>query len=192
MLKVRVMIGADVARAVLDFGLPFEDGSVAPPRTTPTSPATPTRSSGVRGTAPTKNRDVGMGYEGQPLESFVDALVAAGYTAPPAPGAQPRPAETLPGPSPRIAALNNLALASRAAGDPCHALDLTRTALALCASQGDRHREAALHSNLADLLHATGRQEEALAHLKQAAAIFAQIGGPEGHLHHEIWKLVEW
>ncbi len=101
-------------------------------------------------------------------------------------------AETLPGPSPRIAALNNLALASRAGGDLGHALDLTRTALALCASQGDRHREAALHSNLADLLHATRQQEEAMAHLKQAAAIFAQIGGPEGHLQPEIWKLVEW
>src|SRR6266545_3645733 len=101
-------------------------------------------------------------------------------------------AETLPDPSARIAALNNLALTSRAAGDLGHALDLTRTALALCASQGDRHREAALHSNLADLLHATGRHEEAMAHLKQAAAIFAQVGGPEGHLQPEIWKLVEW
>jgi hypothetical protein len=187
MLKVRVMIGADVARAVLAFGLPFEDGSVAPPRTTPTSPATPTRSSGVRGTAPPKNRDVGMGYEGQPLESFVDALVAAGYTAPPAPGAQPRPGRDAARPQPA-----DRRLEQPRPRYPCHALDLTRTALALCASQGDRHREAALHSNLADLLHATGRQEEAMAHLKQAAAIFAQIGGPEGHLHHEIWKLVEW
>jgi hypothetical protein len=88
--------------------------------------------------------------------------------------------------------LNNLALTSRAAGDLSHALDLTRTALALCASQGDRHREAALHSNLADLLHASRRHEEAMTHLKHAAAIFAQVGGPEGGLQPEIWKLVEW
>jgi predicted ATPase len=101
-------------------------------------------------------------------------------------------AETLPDPSARIAALNNLALTSRAAGDLGQALDLTRTALALCASRGDRHREAALHSNLADLLHATGQHEEAMTHLKQAAAIFAQVGGPEGRLQPEIWKLVEW
>jgi DNA-binding SARP family transcriptional activator len=101
-------------------------------------------------------------------------------------------AETLPGPSWQIAALNNLALASRAAGDLGRALELAGTALALCAAQGDRHREAALHSNLADLLHATGRHEEAMDHLKQAAGIFAQIGGPGGNLQPEIWKLVEW
>jgi predicted ATPase len=100
-------------------------------------------------------------------------------------------AETLPNPSARIAAMNNLALACRAAGDLGHALDLTRTALALCASQGDRHREAALHSNFADLLQATGQHDEAMAHLKQAAAILAQIGGPGGYLQPEIWKLVE-
>src|SRR5262245_21118671 len=101
-------------------------------------------------------------------------------------------AETLPDPSARIAALNNLALASRSAGDLGRALDLTQTALALCATQGDRHREAALHSNLADLLHATGRHEEAIDQLKLAAAIFAQIGGSDGNLQPEIWKLVEW
>jgi predicted ATPase/DNA-binding SARP family transcriptional activator len=100
-------------------------------------------------------------------------------------------AEALPDPSARIAALNNLALACRAAGDLERSLDLTTTALALCASQGDRHREAALHSNLADLLHAAGRPDQAIAHLKQAATIFAQVGQPE-RLQPEIWKLVEW
>jgi hypothetical protein len=31
-----------------------------------------------------------------------------------------------------------------------------------------------------------------MSHLKQAAAIFAQVGGSEGNLQPEIWKLVEW
>lgn len=48
--------------------------------------------------------------------------------------------------------------------------DLTGAALGLCASQGDRHREAALHNNLADLLHAQGRDEEAMTHLEDDGA----------------------
>lgn len=36
--------------------------------------------------------------------------------------------------------------------------------------QGDRHREAALHNNLADLLHAQGRDGEAMTHLEADAA----------------------
>jgi hypothetical protein len=54
------------------------------------------------------------------------------------------------------------------------------------------HREAALHSNYADLLHATDRAESALEHLKQSAALLTQIGGEEGVRRPEIWKLVEW
>ena len=59
-------------------------------------------------------------------------------------------------------------------------------------SQGDRHHEAALHSNLTDLLHAAGRRDAAIDHLKQAAPIFAEIGAREGGLQAEIWKLTEW
>ncbi len=66
-------------------------------------------------------------------------------------------------------------------------------ALTLCAAIGDRHREAALRNNLADLLHASGQQEAAMAHLKQAVAIFAAVGEPAGVPGQpEIWKLVEW
>jgi hypothetical protein len=48
-----------------------------------------------------------------------------------------------------------------------------------------------LHTNLADLLHAGGQQEEALGHLKEAAQRFAALdaGGPP---RPEIWTLVEW
>jgi DNA-binding SARP family transcriptional activator len=94
-------------------------------------------------------------------------------------------------PGARVAALNNLALVHRGAGRLDLALELTAAALDLCAAQGDRHRQAALHNNLADLLHADGRHDEAMTHLKQAVAIFAEVGEPD-RLQPAIWKLVEW
>ena len=63
--------------------------------------------------------------------------------------------------------------------------------MGLCTSVGDRHREAALRNNLADPLHAGGREEEPMEHLKRAVAIFAEIG-EDGALQPEIWKLSEW
>ncbi len=91
----------------------------------------------------------------------------------------------------QVAALNNLALAHRARGDLAVAVELTEDALSTCATLGDRHREAALHNNLADLLHALGRGEEAMDHLKRAVEIFAEVG-EGGELQPEIWKLVRW
>jgi hypothetical protein len=69
---------------------------------------------------------------------------------------------------------------------------LANHALALSSAQGDRHREAALHNNLADLYHAAGRSADALAHLKQAVTIYAEIGVEGGTVQPEIWKLTEW
>lgn len=94
-------------------------------------------------------------------------------------------------PDARVAALNNLALVYGTGSEANQAIELTREALVLCASMGDRHREAALHNNLADLLHASGRREESMEHLKTAVAIFAEIG-EVGALQPEIWKLYEW
>jgi tetratricopeptide (TPR) repeat protein len=91
-----------------------------------------------------------------------------------------------------VAALNNLALVAREAGEPERALELTEQALALCAAQGDRHREAALENNLADLHHEAGRPEEAMEHLKRAVAIFSEVGADEATRLPEIWKLVSW
>ena len=91
-----------------------------------------------------------------------------------------------------MAALNNLALALGAIGDVEMAIDLARSALELCASQGDRHHEAAVHNNLADLHHAADRPEDAMAHLRQAVTIFAGIGEDLESMEPEIWKLVEW
>ncbi|HZB96207.1 MAG TPA: tetratricopeptide repeat protein, partial [Herpetosiphonaceae bacterium] len=72
------------------------------------------------------------------------------------------------------------------------ALALEETALAICVAQGDRHREAALHNNLADLLHAAGRSQEAMPHLRQAVAIYSEIGVEAGAVQPEVWKLAEW
>jgi DNA-binding SARP family transcriptional activator/tetratricopeptide (TPR) repeat protein len=97
-----------------------------------------------------------------------------------------------PDPGGRIAALNTLALVCADEGDRERALALTAEALGLCRTRGDRHREAALENNLADLLHAMGRDDAAMEHLKRAVAIFAEVGGRPGELEPEIWKLVEW
>lgn len=101
-----------------------------------------------------------------------------------------RLAEGLDDPVVMAAALNNLASALRSS-DLDRAQQLAQRALELCASVGDRHREAAMHSNLADLLQAAGRTTEAERHLRLSAAIFAVIGEPD-ELQPEIWMLTEW
>ena len=95
-------------------------------------------------------------------------------------------------PGVRIAALNTLGLVLAGLDDHDRAIALIRDALARCEGQGDRHRQAALENNLADLLHATGHPSEAMEHLRRAVALFAEIGGRPGELEPEIWKLVEW
>lgn len=89
------------------------------------------------------------------------------------------------------AALNNLALALRESGELARARDLTELALAECEALDDRHRIAALHNNLADLLRALGRKEESMRHLKRAVRLFSEIG-EAGTSEPEVWKLVAW
>ena len=89
------------------------------------------------------------------------------------------------------AALNNLALALKDAGDLDRARELTEQALAECETLGDRHRTAALHNNLADILRAQGRKEESMRHLKRAVRLFSEIG-EAGTNEPEVWKLVAW
>jgi DNA-binding SARP family transcriptional activator len=107
-----------------------------------------------------------------------------------------------------VAALNSLALASvsgeqareRATVDAADAhaegvrtaIPLLERALELCQQQGDRHREAALHNNLADVYHLLGNQPSAMQHLTSAVTIFAEIGSGLGVENPEIWKLTEW
>jgi tetratricopeptide (TPR) repeat protein len=90
-----------------------------------------------------------------------------------------------------VAALNNLArlLAETGRGD--EALEVAAQALELGSELGDQHRVAALHTNLADLLHAAGQGEAAMAHLKEAARRFASVDVGDAP-RPEIWTLVEW
>jgi tetratricopeptide (TPR) repeat protein len=94
-------------------------------------------------------------------------------------------------PALEVAALNNLAGLRAEAGDLAGALLLAEEALLVGESHGDHHRVAALHTNLADLLHAAGRGDEALVHLKRAAEMFAAVDTGD-QLRPEVWKLVTW
>lgn len=98
-------------------------------------------------------------------------------------------AERLADASVTVAALNNLALAHLRGGAADRALPLAQRALEASEALGDRHREAALHNNLADVLRALGRGDESMRHLKRAVTLFSEIGGAR---EPEVWKLVEW
>ena len=98
----------------------------------------------------------------------------------------------LPDPAIRIAALNNLARDDVATGALGSAETLVREALALCVEQGDRHHEAALRNNLADILHHSGHPEAAMEELKRAVSVFAAIGGEDEQRFPEVWSLAEW
>jgi DNA-binding SARP family transcriptional activator len=100
-------------------------------------------------------------------------------------------ASTLSDPSPYIAALNNLALSTADVGELDRAVELWRKAIERCERQGDRHRAAALHNNLADLHHRRGEEAASMTHLKQAVTLFADVGGPAPN-DPAIWRLVEW
>jgi DNA-binding SARP family transcriptional activator len=91
-----------------------------------------------------------------------------------------------------LAALNNLALVCSDQDDLEQAIALEQAALLIAQTLGDLHRQAALLNNLADLYYQTGQTDPAMQHLKQAVAIFAQIGDVIANPQPEIWKLTEW
>ncbi|MCH7587445.1 MAG: hypothetical protein IIC78_05345 [Chloroflexi bacterium] len=55
-------------------------------------------------------------------------------------------------------------------------MKIGQSALNLCLQIGDRHRQAALYSNLADSYHALGRKDESMAQSKESAANYAEMG----------------
>ena len=116
-----------------------------------------------------------------------DSLAEARRRPEPGAGAEPLSAPL----GVAVAALNNLArlLAETGRGD--EALEVAAEALELGSELGDQHRVAALHTNLADLLHAAGQGEAAMAHLKEAARRFAAVDVGDAP-RPEIWTLVEW
>jgi tetratricopeptide (TPR) repeat protein len=101
-------------------------------------------------------------------------------------------AEQLDNPEGEIAALNNLALAQADLDEYSAALKTISLAIEKTVLLGDRHLEAALRSNFADILRAAGDSEAAFEQLKAAAAIFAEIDQSAENWEPEIWKLVEW
>jgi len=90
-----------------------------------------------------------------------------------------------------VAALNNLARLLAETGRSREALTVAAEALELGRELGDQHRVAALHTNLADLLHSDGQHDAAMTHLKEAARRFASVDVGDAP-RPEIWTLVEW
>jgi DNA-binding SARP family transcriptional activator/tetratricopeptide (TPR) repeat protein len=101
--------------------------------------------------------------------------------------AEARPLE----PGAAVAALNNLARLLAETGRGPEALTAAAEALELGRELGDQHRMAALHTNMADLLHADGQRDVAMTHLKEAARRFAAVDVGDAP-RPEIWTLVEW
>jgi len=91
-----------------------------------------------------------------------------------------------------VAAANGLARVERVAGDLSRARTLLVDALQVCIAIGDRHREAALRDQLAQVLHDLGLRDDAMEQLKRAVAIFADIGVEGGSIQTEVWRLSEW
>jgi DNA-binding SARP family transcriptional activator/tetratricopeptide (TPR) repeat protein len=94
-------------------------------------------------------------------------------------------------PGAAVAALNNLARLLAETGRGEEALTAAAEALEMGRELGDQHRVAALHTNLADLLHADGQRDAAMTHLKEAARRFASVDVGDAP-RPEIWTLVEW
>lgn len=90
------------------------------------------------------------------------------------------------------AALNNLALALLRSDRAELALDPALRALTILTRKGDRHRAAAVHSNLADIHHALGDEAKSREHLVTAVQMFAEVGIEPGGWEPEVWKLSSW
>ena len=92
-------------------------------------------------------------------------------------------------PTARIAALTGLALAEAAAGDIEAGLVHGVSAVDLCRQIGDRHLEGAVENHLADILHAAGREDDALVHLRRAVEAFAEVERDPAEPDPGIWML---
>ena len=92
-------------------------------------------------------------------------------------------------PTARIAALTGLALAEAAAGDVDAGIRHGVSAVELCRQIGDRHLEGAVENHIADLLHADGREDDAMVHLRRAVEAFAEVGGDPVESDPGIWML---
>lgn len=101
-------------------------------------------------------------------------------------------AQSSSNPLAQAAALNNLSLALMDLNRLDEAETFNWQAMQISVQVGDRHREAALLNNLADIHHAAGREAQSLEALKRAVLIFAEIGVDGTEMKPEIWKLTAW
>lgn len=92
----------------------------------------------------------------------------------------------------RLAGIHSLSLVVQEAGDLVGAIDLTSQALELATTTGDRHRQAALHSRLADLYHLLGDEERSQAELTRSVRLFGEVGSGSGQIEPEVWMLTRW
>jgi tetratricopeptide (TPR) repeat protein len=97
-----------------------------------------------------------------------------------------------PDPTASIAARTALALTLAAGGSVAEAVITATSAIEACRHIGDRHLEAAVENHLADLLHAAGRRDDSMDHLKRAVALFAEIGEGAPEPDPGIWALAAW
>lgn len=95
-------------------------------------------------------------------------------------------------PRTRVAVLNNLALLAAGDGRVDEAIAHGAEALDEATKVGDVHRLAALHDNLADFHHQAGDEGEAMAHLKEAVTLFAQVDAQPDERLPAVWLLKEW
>jgi ATP/maltotriose-dependent transcriptional regulator MalT len=103
-----------------------------------------------------------------------------------------RSAAGLGDPVPAIAAANALALVCAERGELDRGLELANGAAASARRAGERHLEAAVENNLADMLRAAGREEDAMVHLRAAVTAFADVAVAPGELEPGIWMLETW
>lgn len=90
------------------------------------------------------------------------------------------------------AAANVVGLARLETGDCPAAIAAFEQARRLLDQHGDRHRLAAVHSNLADALHDIGREEESRSQQLEAARLFAEVSGSPTEGRAELWFLTAW
>lgn len=91
-----------------------------------------------------------------------------------------------------VAAMNNMALAYGDLDRHAEAVHILEEAVERCRKIGDRHREAALLSNLGDAQFAQGYRDAAAGSVKRSAAILSEIGIEGEKLIPEVWMLREW
>lgn len=89
-----------------------------------------------------------------------------------------------------VSALNHLSLALTGVGEVDEALALARRAVAGAACLDDRHLEASLEHDLAELLRSAGCDEEADQRTRRCVELLEGIGAQVGDLRPERWLLV--